>query len=70
MIRSSTNNRRKSVRLWVLSLAIIGVALTIACGDHDAAVKQIIAAYYNVDVSKVGDKPIAPACGRLAIAGC
>lgn len=51
----------------VVLLTLTTLFYAMACADQDAAIKQIIADYYNLDVSKVGDKPIAPACGRMAI---
>ena len=50
--------------LLIIPAVIVGA---MACTDYDADIKRIIAAYYDVDVSKVSDRPILVACGRMAI---
>ena len=53
---------------------VIPMLLIIACAGQasgiaaqDAEIKRLIALYFEVDISKVGDRAIVPACGRMAI---
>lgn len=51
----------------IMALILVTGCTGQSASDYDAAVKQIIADYYDLDVNKIGDKAIVPACGRMAI---
>ena len=55
------------VRVAYLFVFMAAITVCVGCQDYDSQIKQVLADYHGVDVSKIGDRGILTACGRMAI---